>query len=168
MVSGEIKPGATVVAMPSGVKTKVQSIVAFEAEPESAVAGDSMTITLEDEIDLSRGDMLVGEANPPSSGTEFQAILVWMHSEPLDPHKIYVLKHTTRTVRARINQIRYRVDINTLEHAAGDEARPERNRCRGCEDDAAAVLRSVPSESHHGKLHRDRSADERDRRRGNH
>jgi hypothetical protein len=117
LVSGELQPGASVVAMPSGVKTKVQSIVAFEAEPESAVSGDSITITLEDEIDLSRGDMLVGEANPPSSGTEFQAILVWMHSEPLDPHKIYVLKHTTRTVRARINQIRYRVDINTLEHA---------------------------------------------------
>jgi bifunctional enzyme CysN/CysC/sulfate adenylyltransferase subunit 1 len=117
LVSGEFRPGASVVAMPSGVKTKVQSIVAFEAEPESAVSGDSITITLEDEIDLSRGDMLVGEANPPWSGTEFQAILVWMHSEPLDPHKIYVLKHTTRTVRARVNQIRYRVDINTLEHA---------------------------------------------------
>ncbi len=117
LVSGELRPGASVVAMPSGVKTKVQSIVAFEDEPESAASGDSITITLEDEIDLSRGDMLVGEANPPASGTEFQAILVWMHSEPLDPHKIYLLKHTTRTVRARINQIRYRVDINTLEHA---------------------------------------------------
>jgi bifunctional enzyme CysN/CysC/sulfate adenylyltransferase subunit 1 len=117
LVSGELRPGASVVAMPSRVKTKVKSIVAFEAEPESAGPGDSVTITLEDEIDLSRGDMLVGELNPPSSGTEFQAMVVWMHSEPLDPHKIYVLKHTTRTVRARINQIRYRVDINTLEHA---------------------------------------------------
>ena len=78
--------------------------------------GNSAAITLEDEIDLSRGDMLVSEDQPPSSGTEFQAMLVWMHSEPLDPHKIYVLKHTTRTVRARVNQIRYRVDINTLEH----------------------------------------------------
>ncbi len=116
LVSGELRPGSSVVAMPSGVKTKVQSIVAFEDEPEYAAPGDSITITLEDEIDLSRGDMLVSEANPPSSGTEFQATLVWMHSEPLDPHKIYVLKHTTRTVRARINQIRYRVDINTLEH----------------------------------------------------
>ena len=60
--------------MPSGVKTKVQSIVAFEDEPESAGAGRLGYVTLEDEIDLSRGDMLVGEANPPSSGTEFQAI----------------------------------------------------------------------------------------------
>jgi sulfate adenylyltransferase subunit 1 len=116
LVSGTLKAGDTVVAMPSGVKTKVQALVAFEDEPVSAAPGDSVTITLEDEIDLSRGDMLVGEKNPPHNGTEFQSTLVWMHSEPLDPHKIYVLKHTTRTVRARISQIRYRIDINTLEH----------------------------------------------------
>ncbi len=60
--------------------------------------------------------MLVAEDQRPAAGTEFQATLVWMHSEPLDPHKIYVLKHTTKTVRARVNQIRYRVDINTLQH----------------------------------------------------
>src|ERR1700727_599835 len=72
VVSGTLKAGATVVAMPSGVRTKVQSLVAFEDEPESAAPGDSVTITLEDEIDLSRGDMLVGEANPPHSGTEFK------------------------------------------------------------------------------------------------
>ena len=116
IVSGNLKPGASVMALPSRVKTKVQSIVAFEEELESVGPGNSATITLEDEIDLSRGDMLVSEDQPPSSGTEFQAMLVWMHSEPLDPHKIYVLKHTTRTVRARVNQIRYRVDINTLDH----------------------------------------------------
>ena len=116
VVSGTLRPGSHVVAMPSGMRTKVQSLVAFEDEPESAAPGDSVTITLEDEIDLSRGDMLVGEENPPHSGTEFQATLVWMHAEPLDPHKIYLLKHTTRTVRTRITQIRHRVDINTLEH----------------------------------------------------
>ena len=116
IVSGELRPGTSVMALPSGVKTKVQSIVAFEEELESAGPGDSITITLDDEIDLSRGDMLVADGQPPSAGTGFQATLVWMHSEPLDPHKIYVLKHTTKTVRARMNQIRYRVDINTLEH----------------------------------------------------
>jgi bifunctional enzyme CysN/CysC/sulfate adenylyltransferase subunit 1 len=116
IVSGELRPGTSVIALPSGVKTKVQSIVAFEEELGSAGPGDSISITLEDEIDLSRGDMLVAEGQPSSVGTEFQAKLVWMHSEPLDPHKIYILKHTTKTVRARVNQIRYRVDINTLEH----------------------------------------------------
>jgi sulfate adenylyltransferase subunit 1 len=118
IVSGELRSGTSVVALPSGVRTRVQSIVAFEDELESAGPGSSVTVALEDEIDLSRGDMLVGESQPPAAGTEFQATLIWMHSEPLDPHKIYVLKHTTRTVRGRVNQIRYRVDINTLEHVA--------------------------------------------------
>jgi len=117
LASGEFRPGMTVVALPSGVKTRVKSIVTFEDELDAAQAGDSVTVTLEDEIDLSRGDMLVSEEKAPFSGTEFQAKVVWMHPEPLDPHKIYVLKHTTRTVRGRVNQIRYRVDVNTLEHA---------------------------------------------------
>ena len=116
VASGEIRPGASVMALPSGVKTRVQSIVAFEEEVESAGPGTSATITLHDEIDISRGDMLVAEDQPPSVATEFQAVLVWMHAQPLDPHKIYVLKHTTKTVRARVNHIRHRVDINTLEH----------------------------------------------------
>jgi len=116
LVSGEIRPGMSVMALPSRVKTHIQSLVAFETEMESATSGDSVTITLADEIDLSRGDMLVDEQHVPSVGTELQAMVVWMHSEPLDPHKIYLLKHTTRTVRARIHEIRHRVDINTLEH----------------------------------------------------
>jgi sulfate adenylyltransferase subunit 1 len=117
VASGTLRAGATVVALPSKVKTRVRSIIAFDSEPEAVGPGDSVTVTLEDEIDLSRGDMLVAEEQVPSIGTAFQAMLVWMHSEPLDPHKIYLLKHTARTVRARIHQIRYRVDINTLEHA---------------------------------------------------
>ncbi len=101
--------------MPSGVKTRVKSIVTFEDELEQAGPGESVNVTLEDEIDISRGDMLVADDERPSAGTEFQATLVWMHAEPLDLHKIYLLKHTTRTVRARVKQIRHRVDINTLE-----------------------------------------------------
>ncbi len=116
VASGEIRPGMPVVALPSRVKTKIQSLVSFEAEMESAASGGSVTLTLADEIDLSRGDMLVSEQQPATVGNELSAMLIWMHAEPLDPHKIYLLKHTTRTVRARVSQIRYRVDINTLEH----------------------------------------------------
>jgi sulfate adenylyltransferase large subunit len=115
VASGSLRAGQTVTVLPSNVKTRVRSIVAFESEPQSAAPGDSVTVTLEDEVDISRGDMLVGEENAPATGTAFQAMLVWMHHEPLDPHKIYLLKHTARTVRARVHQIRYRVDINTLE-----------------------------------------------------
>jgi sulfate adenylyltransferase subunit 1 len=116
VASGALRPGMSVVALPSGVKTRIESLVAFEDEPEAAGPGGSITITLADEIDLSRGDMLVAEDQAPSTGTELQATLIWMHSEPLDPHKIYLLKHTTRTVRARVSRIRHRVDINTLAH----------------------------------------------------
>ncbi len=115
VASGTLSVGAPVVVLPSKVKTIVRSIVAFESEPQLAAPGDSVTVTLEDEVDISRGDMLVAADQLPSAGTAFQAMLVWMHPEPLDPHKIYLLKHTARTVRARINDIRYRVDINTLE-----------------------------------------------------
>jgi sulfate adenylyltransferase subunit 1 len=125
VASGALRPGMSVMALPSRVKTRIQSIVAFDAEMESAGSGDSITVTLADEIDLSRGDMLVAEEQAPFIGTELQATLVWMHPDALDPHKIYLLKHTTRTVRARIHQIRYRVDIDTLEHPAA--ARLEMN-----------------------------------------
>ena len=116
IASGQLRSGAVVVALPSGVKTRVRSIVSFEEEVTSAGSGSSLTITLEDEIDLSRGNMLVSESNQPFTGTGFQAMVVWMHPQPLDPHKIYELKHTTRSVRGRVSQIRYRVDVNTLEH----------------------------------------------------
>jgi hypothetical protein len=115
VASGILRAGATVVAMPSGIKTKVKSIVTFEDELEQAGPGESVNVTLEDEIDISRGDVIVGDDHRPSVGTEFQATIVWMHADPLDLHKIYLLKHTTRTVRARVKQVRQRIDINTLE-----------------------------------------------------
>ena len=115
IASGVLRPGTSVVALPSGVKTRVKSIVAFEDEVEEAGPGSSVNVTLEDEIDISRGDVLVGDERRPSVGTEFQATVVWMHSDPLDVHKIYLLKHTTRTVRARVKQVVHRIDVNTLE-----------------------------------------------------
>jgi sulfate adenylyltransferase subunit 1 len=115
LASGILRAGATIVAMPSGIKTTVKSIVTFEEELEQAGPGESVNVTLEDEIDISRGDVLVGDEQRPSVGTEFQATIVWMHADPLDLHKIYLVKHTTRTVRARVKQVRQRIDINTLE-----------------------------------------------------
>jgi sulfate adenylyltransferase subunit 1 len=117
LASGVLRTGATVVAMPSGIRTKVKSIVTFEDELAQAGPGESVNVTLEDEIDISRGDVIVADENRPSVGAEFQATVVWMHADPLDLHKIYLLKHTTRTVRARFKQIRLRIDINTLEKA---------------------------------------------------
>jgi sulfate adenylyltransferase subunit 1 len=117
LVSGVLRAGSKVVALPSGVETRVKSIVTFEDELQEAGPGSSITLTLEDEIDVSRGDVLVEENDPPLVGCEFETIVVWMHPEPLDVHKIYLLKHTTRNVRARVKQLRYRIDVNTLERS---------------------------------------------------
>jgi sulfate adenylyltransferase subunit 1 len=121
VASGVLRAGAGVVAMPSGLKTKVKSIVAFEGDKEQAGPGSSVSVTLEDEIDISRGDMLVAEEDLPAVGNEFRAKLVWMHAEKLDLHRNYLLKHTTRSVRARVIQIHYRVDMNTLEKGPAEQ-----------------------------------------------
>ena len=115
LASGVLRAGADVVAMPSGLKTKVKSIVSFDGDKEQAGPGSSINVTLEDEIDISRGDMLVAEEDLPAVGNEFRAKLVWMHAEKLDMQKNYLLKHTTRSVRARVIQIHFRIDMNTLE-----------------------------------------------------
>jgi bifunctional enzyme CysN/CysC/sulfate adenylyltransferase subunit 1 len=120
VASGIVRSGATIVAMPSGLRTKVKSIVGFEGDKEQAGPGSSINLTLEDEIDISRGDMLVAEEDLPAVGNEFRAKVVWMHAEKLDLHKNYMLKHTTRTVRARVKEIHYRVDMNTLEQGPAD------------------------------------------------
>ncbi len=121
IASGVLRPGASVVAMPSGLKTKVKSIVSFDGEKEQAGPGSSVNLTLEDEIDISRGDMLVAEEDLPAVGNEFRAKLVWMHPDKLDMQKNYLLKHTTRSVRARVIQIHFRVDMNTLEKGAAEQ-----------------------------------------------
>jgi sulfate adenylyltransferase large subunit len=118
--AGTLRPGDDVVALPAGIRTRVKSIVTYDGELDEARAGDAITVTLHDEVDLSRGDVLVGVERGPSVGHAFDAKLVWMHADSLDQQKLYLLKHTTRTVRARVQVLRHRVDVNTLaEHSAG-------------------------------------------------
>ena len=116
LASGTFRVGETVVALPSNVKSRIKSIVTFDGEIEEARTGNAVTITLEDEVDISRGDMLVAAEQAPSVSRNFESRLVWMSPEPLDPGKLYLLKHTSRTVRARVTSIRHRVDVNTLAH----------------------------------------------------
>ena len=116
IASGVLRRGGGVTVLPSGVRTRVRSITTFDGELEQAGPGSSITITLEDEIDVSRGDLLAGEDDLPQSATTFQANLVWLSPSPSRIREYYLLKHTTRTVRARIQEILYRVDMNTLNH----------------------------------------------------
>jgi sulfate adenylyltransferase large subunit len=118
VASGRLQSGATVVALPSAIKTRVKSITTFNGELEQAEANHSITFTLEDEIDLSRGDLLVGESDLPQTTSHLAADLVWLHPDPGQSGHDYLLKHTTRMVRARLRRIHHRVDMNTLEHVS--------------------------------------------------
>ena len=118
---GEVRCGMRVKALPSGRVTRVKSIVSYDGELASATSPRSVTLELEDEIDLSRGEMLVSEIETPQVTTSFRAMVVWMHGQPLSVGDTYLAKHTTRTVRAAVRAIRYRVDIVSAEHATAEQ-----------------------------------------------
>ncbi|WP_339080010.1 sulfate adenylyltransferase subunit CysN [Pseudomonas sp. TMP9] len=118
LASGIVRKGDEVIALPSGKGSKVKSIVTFEGELEQAGPGQAITITLEDEIDVSRGDMLVHGDNRPQVVDSFDAMLVWMAEEPMLPGKKYDIKRATSYVPGSIACINHRVDVNTLEEGA--------------------------------------------------
>lgn len=115
VASGIVRPGDTVVALPSQKKSRVKSIPSYDGNLEKAFPPQSVTLVLEDEIDISRGEMLVKPDNLPRTGRHFEAMLVWMDEEPLDLSTQFFLKHTTNTTRAQIDMVRHRIDVNTLE-----------------------------------------------------
>jgi sulfate adenylyltransferase large subunit len=112
--SGTLSPGDEVLTFPSGIRTRVKSVVTYDGELDEARAGSAITLTLEDEVDLSRGDLLVSPDSGANVSSALTSMLVWMHSDPLELNKLYILKHNTRTVRALIKAIHHRVDVNTL------------------------------------------------------
>jgi bifunctional enzyme CysN/CysC len=114
IASGIIRRGDEVMSLPSRKKSRVKSIVTFDGELEEAFAPQSVTLTLEDEIDSSRGDMLVRPGNVPKVDQRFEAMVVWMHEEPLVPGRQYLFKQTSKVVPGAVSTLRYRVDINTL------------------------------------------------------
>ena len=116
LASGSLGPGDALLALPSGQETRVKAIVGFEGNRAQAFAPQSITLELANEIDLSRGDMLVSPANLPASSSSFSAALVWLHAEPLLIGKPLLLKQTTRVVKARVRRILHRVNVNTLQH----------------------------------------------------
>ncbi len=115
VASGIVKPGDPVMVLPSGRTSRVRSIVTYDGELPQAFPPMSVTVCLEDEIDISRGDMLVPPSHPTHVARRIDARVVWMHEQPLEIGRHYLLKHTTQTVKASIDAVRYRVNINTLE-----------------------------------------------------
>jgi sulfate adenylyltransferase large subunit len=115
IASGIVQPGDAVLALPSGQRTKVESIVSFDGELESAQAPQSVVLKLADEIDLSRGDMLVAPEDPAHQSQRFMAMVVWLHATPLELQQVYLAKHAGRYVKAKPTTIRFQVNVNTLE-----------------------------------------------------
>lgn len=118
LASGIVRKGDEIAVLPSGKTSRIKSIVTFDGELEQATPGEAITLTLEDEIDVSRGDMLVHADNRPRIADSFDAMLVWMGEEPMLPGKKYDIKRATSYVPGSIASIIHSVDVNTLERAA--------------------------------------------------
>jgi bifunctional enzyme CysN/CysC len=120
IVGGEIRPGDPVRVLPAGTTSTVERIVTFDGDLDEAIAGQSVTITLADEVDASRGDVLCAGDSPAEVADQFEAHVVWMHEDHLLPGRPYLVKIGTRTVGATIDNPKYRVDVNTLDHHAAN------------------------------------------------
>ena len=123
IASGVIRKGDEIVALPSMKRSRVKSIVTYDGELEEAFCPQSITICLEDEIDISRGEMIVKPEDVPNVGRSFETMLVWMDEEKMDRSKQFFLKHNTNITRATIDEVLYRVDVNTMQHLSGADFR---------------------------------------------
>ncbi|MDV6345758.1 sulfate adenylyltransferase subunit CysN [Nitrosomonas sp. Is37] len=118
--SGSIRVGDEVTILPSGLSSRIKEILLYKDSFEDVFAPQSVTLTIEDHLDISRGDMLVKAGQQPQIKKEFAAMLCWLSEQPLDHRRKYIVKHTTRMIKGMVNQIDYRVDVNTLNHETAD------------------------------------------------
>jgi sulfate adenylyltransferase subunit 1 len=118
--SGSISVGDAVQVLPSGLNSRIKEIVTYEGNVDDAIAPQSVTLTIEDHLDISRGDMLVKIGQLPQVTKDFDAMLCWLSEQNLDLRRKYLIKQTTRTVKAMVSRIDYRLDINTLAHEPAD------------------------------------------------
>ncbi len=118
IASGRVQPGDRIRVQPSGRESTVARIVALDGDRSLAVAGESVTITLADEVDISRGDLISGTDNPAEVADQFECSIVWMADDALLPGRPYLMKIGTRTVNATVTEPKYKVNVNTMEHLA--------------------------------------------------
>jgi adenylyl-sulfate kinase len=120
VASGIIRKGDEIMVMPSGKTSRVKEITTYDGSLDEAFPPQAISISLEDEIDVSRGNMLVHPDNVPKMERHFEAMLVWMDETPMDPYTNFYIKHNTHSTKARLDNIQYRVDVNTLEKSDAD------------------------------------------------
>jgi bifunctional enzyme CysN/CysC len=145
LAAGVLRQGEAVMALPSRKTSRVKEIVTYDGTLAEAFPPQAITVTLEDEIDASRGDMLVHlpeQSDPPPVGMRFSAHIVWMNETPLLPGKSYFLKHATRTVSGSVSRIHYRIDVNSLERV--EVSQLKLNGIASCELTVTAPLAFDP------------------------
>ncbi|MBV9003449.1 MAG: 50S ribosome-binding GTPase [Solirubrobacterales bacterium] len=120
VAGGVLRPGSEVLVLPSGLRTRIAALESFAEEIDTAFPTMSVTVRLADELDISRGDMLVEPDDPPCAARELDAMICWMSDQPLAPGRRYAIKHTTRTARAIVDELEHRVDVNALGHEPAD------------------------------------------------
>jgi bifunctional enzyme CysN/CysC len=131
VASGVLRKGDEVVILPSGQRSRIKSIVTYDGDLQEAFPPMAVTVTVADEFDVSRGDMLVHPANLPRMDQTFEAMVVWMGEEPLLPGRQYSIKQTTAVVSGHVSTLRYRVDVNTLQRESAPAlAMNDVGRCR--------------------------------------
>lgn len=118
VAQGEVRPGDQIRILPSGVESRVKEIVVWQGNKECAIGGEAVTITLADEVDVSRGDMIVSAADPPQVADQFEARLLWMSEHPMVAGRPYLLKLHAKEVTATVSAIKYREDVNNGAHLA--------------------------------------------------
>ncbi len=120
IAGGVFSPGDKVTVLPSGINTEIDKVHLMDKEIDRAFAPQSVTITLKDDIDISRGDMLVGDNNPPNIGQDITMMICWLNEKPMSLDGKYLLKHTTKDVKCVIKSVDYKMNINTLEKISDD------------------------------------------------
>jgi len=120
--SGSVRVGDEVLVLPSGLRSRVKELHTWDGPLQAAHTPASLTLCLEDEIDISRGDMVVRPKNIPRVEKEFEAALCWMHEEPMEVGRKYLIKHTSRLVRGAIKELRYAIDVDTLHRDSGSRS----------------------------------------------
>jgi len=121
VASGVFRPGDKVKVLPSGIETSIKSIDSIDGEKEVAFTPQSVTLSLSDDIDISRGDMIVDANNVPNVGQEFDAMLCWMNERAMMPRGKYTIKHTTNETRCIIRDVKFKVNVNTLDEVTDDK-----------------------------------------------
>jgi sulfate adenylyltransferase subunit 1 len=118
---GVFKPGDKIVALPSGFESTVEKVESFDGEYDEAYQPMSVTMTLEDDIDISRGDLIAKPDNQPTVGQDIDLMVCWLNQKKLDPRGKYIVKHTTNEAQAKIKEVKYKVNINTLHRIEDDK-----------------------------------------------